>query len=152
MVAAGATITVTHAHCKLMTTTTNVMCAMQYDAKTPNEYFDLLKADWRKEKLLEIRALIRKHGPELDESIKYGALIFGSAKGDAFGLNAQKSSVNLYVGTASKVDPDRALLTGLNVGKGCIRFSKTKAIGSTRIEEFIVKALGMWRRGEDYGC
>ena len=125
---------------------------MQYDAKTPDEYFDLLEADWRKEKLLEIRALIRKHGPELEESIKYGALMFGGARGGAFGLNAQKSSVNLYVGTTSKVDPDGALLAGLNVGKGCIRFSKTKAVSATRIEEFIAKALGMWRRGEDFGC
>jgi Domain of unknown function (DU1801) len=67
-------------------------------------------------------------------------------------LTAQKSSVNFYVGTAAKVDPDGSLLAGLDVGKGCIRFKKTKAIADTRIEEFIVKAMNMLRKGEEFGC
>jgi uncharacterized protein YdhG (YjbR/CyaY superfamily) len=47
---------------------------MQYDASTPTEYLQLLEPDWRKDKLLEIRTLIKKHGPELKEGIRYGAL------------------------------------------------------------------------------
>src|SRR5689334_8004239 len=34
---------------------------MQYDAKTPTEYLKMLEPDWRKDKLMEIRKLIRKH-------------------------------------------------------------------------------------------
>ena len=67
-------------------------------------------------------------------------------------MNAQKASVNLYVGTASKVDPDGVLLAGLDVGKGCIRFKKTKALADTRIEDFIAKAMSMLCKGEDFGC
>jgi uncharacterized protein YdhG (YjbR/CyaY superfamily) len=125
---------------------------MQYDASTPTEYLQLLEPDWRKDKLLEIRKLIKKHGPELKEGIKYGALTYAYSSGGGFGLTAQKSSVNFYVGTAKKIDPDGSLLAGLDVGKGCIRFKKTKAIADTRIEEFIEKAMNMLRKGEEFGC
>lgn len=125
---------------------------MQYDAKTPTEYLKLLAPDWRKDKLLELRQIIKTHGPELKESIKYGVLSYAHEKGGGFGLNAQKNSVNFYVGTAKKVDPDGVLLAGLNVGKGCIRFTKSKNVSETRIAEFIAKAVGMLRRGEDCGC
>jgi uncharacterized protein YdhG (YjbR/CyaY superfamily) len=125
---------------------------MQYDAQTPAEYFDMLEDDWRKEKLLALRKLIRKLGPELDESIQYKMLSYSGKKGGAFALNAQKGSVNLYVGNAKKVDPSGSLLKGLDCGKGCIRFRKTVAIADTRIAEFIEKAMSMWRKGEDFSC
>ena len=125
---------------------------MQYDAKTPGEYLKMLELDWRKEKLLELRSLIKKHGPELNEGIEYGMLAYKFPKGGGFALNAQKNSVNFYVGTAKKVDPDGKLLAGLDVGKGCIRFKKSKAIADTHIEEFIKKAMAMLRKGKDFGC
>jgi len=125
---------------------------MQYDVKTPAQYLKVLEPDWRKDKLMEIRKLIKKHGPELKEGIKWGVLTFSYKEGRGFALNAQKNSVNFYVGTAKKVDPDGTLLAGLDVGKGCIRFKKTKAIADTHIEEFIVKAVGMLRKEEDIGC
>lgn len=125
---------------------------MQYDAKTPAEYLELLEPDWRKDKLLELRSLIKKHGPELKEGIKYGALSYAHGTGGGFALNAQRNSVNLYVGTASKIDADGVLLAGLDVGKGCIRFKKSKAVTDTRIEEFIERAMTMLRNGDDFGC
>ena len=125
---------------------------MQYDAKTPTEYLRMLDLDWRKEKLLELRSLIKKHGPELKEAIKYGMLAYEFPEGGGFALNAQKNSVNFYVGTAKKIDPHGTLLAGLDVGKGCIRFKKSKAIADTHIEEFIKKAMAMLRNGEDFGC
>ena len=125
---------------------------MQYDAKTPSEYLSMLEPDWRKEKLLELRNIIMKHGPELEEGIKYGMLSYAFPGGGSFALNAQKNSVNFYVGTAKKIDPHGTLLAGLDVGKGCIRFKKTKAVSDTRIEEFVEKAMTMLRNGEDFGC
>jgi uncharacterized protein YdhG (YjbR/CyaY superfamily) len=125
---------------------------VQYDAKTPSEYLNMLDTDWRKAKLLEIRKLIKKHGPELKEGINYGMLGDAHRNGGGFALNAQKNSVNFYVGTARKIDPDGALLAGLDVGKGCIRFKKTTAVADTRFEEFIKKAVTMLRNGADCGC
>lgn len=125
---------------------------MQHNAKTPAEYLDMLEDDWRKAKLIELRQLIQKLGPELEEGIRYRILSYSGSKGGAFALGAQKNSVNFYVGSAKKVDTDGSLLRGLDVGKGCIRFSKTVAIADTRIADFIAKAMTMWRNREDLGC
>jgi len=79
-------------------------------------------------------------------------LAYAHGKGEGFALNAQKNSVNLCVGRARTIDPDGALLAGLDVGKGCIRFKKTTRVADTRIDEFIKKAVTMLRSGEDFGC
>lgn len=125
---------------------------MQYDASTPAEYLDMLEPDWRKDKLLEIRALVHKHAPDLKEGIAYKMLGFSDGKGGGFVLNAQKASVNFYVGNISKVDPDGSLLKGFDMGKGCIRFKKSVVVANTRFEEFLIKASTMLREGKDIGC
>lgn len=112
----------------------------------------MLERDWRREKLLELRSLIKEHGPDLKENIRYGMLSYDLPSGGGIALNAQKNSVNFYVGPAKKIDPDGTLLAGLDVGKGCIRFKKSKAVADTRIEEFMKKALVMLRNGENIGC
>ena len=50
---------------------------MLYDVKTPEEYLNALEPDWRKEKLEELRKLIKKAGPELTEGIGYKMLSYG---------------------------------------------------------------------------
>lgn len=40
---------------------------MQYEVNNPEEYFELLEDDWRKEKLMDIRRIILAYGPELEE-------------------------------------------------------------------------------------
>jgi len=77
----------------------------------------LLDADWRKEKLLEIRNLIKKHGPELEEGIKYGALAYAHKNGGGFALNAQKNvcvchrapAANRYAGRYSAAKSPRVM-------------------------------------------
>lgn len=125
---------------------------MLYDANTPSDYIDQLDDDWRREKLQSIRAIIKQQAPQLEERIHYKMLGYGIGDTYAFHLNAQRSYVSFYVGNASKVDPNGELLQGLNVGKGCIRFSKSKNIAETRIDEFIARAFDMWRKGEDIDC
>lgn len=125
---------------------------MQSSAETPTEYMDMLDDDWRRDKLQQIRAIIKRQAPQLDERINYKMLGYGNGDAFVFHLNAQRAYVSLYVGNVSKVDPDGALLEGLSVGKGCIRFSKSIKIDDTRIDEFIARALEMWRAGEDIDC
>lgn len=125
---------------------------MQYEATTPTEYLDVLDDDWRKEKLQELRNLICKQAPDLKEGIEYKMLAYYDEKGVMFHLNAQKNYVSLYVGNAEKIDPEKKLLSGLNVGKGCIRFKKSVVISDTQIEEFIKCAVDLWKKGEDIGC
>ncbi|WP_299482681.1 iron chaperone [uncultured Roseibium sp.] len=127
---------------------------MQYEASDPQDYLRQLDDDWRRQGLLELRELILASDPEIRECIHYKML--GYTLGDDFvcHLNAQKHYVSLYVGDAAKIDPDGALLNGLSVGKGCIRFSKSKSrhISDGRIEAFLKRAIEMKREGADLGC
>lgn len=125
---------------------------MQYDVKTPSEYMKVLENDWRREKVETLRAMIKSVAPDLTEGISYKMLAYSDERGAIFALNAQKNYVSLYVGDAKKVDPDGSLLEGINVGKGCLRFSKSVEPSETRVGEFIAKAVEMWKRGEDIDC
>lgn len=125
---------------------------MLYEVKTPEDYFNKLDNDWRQEKLLQLRAIIKEKAPELEETINYKMLGYGVGDAFVFHLNVQKNYVSLYVGNVLKIDPNGAMLKGLNVGKGCIRFTKTKSIEDTRIDEFIACAVNLWREGVDTEC
>lgn len=125
---------------------------MLYDVGTPEEYMEVLEDDWRKQKLLALRGLILKHGPEVTEGIQYKMLSYGDQNGVIFHLNAQQNYVSLYVGNASKVDPEGSLLKGIDVGKGCLRFKKTLKVENTKVEEFIVRSFEMWKDNQDIGC
>lgn len=125
---------------------------MQYNAQTPTEYLDLLEDDWRKEKLLQIREIILDKAYDFKERINYKMLCYTNESDDLFHLNAQKNYVSLYVGDISKIDEVGNLLKGLNLGKGCIRFKKSVNVTDTRIDEFIEKALVLWKKGIDLGC
>ncbi|RAK12757.1 uncharacterized protein DUF1801 [Halanaerobium saccharolyticum] len=126
---------------------------MIHGGKTAQEFLDKLEDDWKKEKLLEVRQLILKH-PQLKEGMNYGMLSYGDGTEaePLFHLNAQKNYVSLYVGDIHKIDPDSSLLKGLNLGKGCIRISKSKKIPETGLKEFIQKAVDLWLAGEDTSC
>ncbi len=125
---------------------------MLYEVKTPAEYLNTIDEDWRKEKVLELRKLIFEKAPEIEEGINYKMLSYSDESGIIFHLNAQKNYVSLYVGNASKVDTDGSLLEGINRGKGCVRLSKSIDIDRTRIDEFIERAIAMWKKGEDIHC
>jgi uncharacterized protein YdhG (YjbR/CyaY superfamily) len=83
---------------------------MQYEAKNPNEYLDKLENDWRKDKLKEIREIIKSKGRELKEGIEYKMLCYGKEEKNIFHLNAQKSYVSLYAGNIDKVANSKTLL------------------------------------------
>ncbi len=125
---------------------------MLYEVDTPEEYLQSIPSDWRKEKLEELRALILKQSNEFEECINYKMLCYRLNGNAVFHLNAQKGYVSLYVGDIKKIDPQNTLLDGLNVGKGCIRFTKSKKIDSTRIDEFIAKSVELSRKGIDLSC
>lgn len=125
---------------------------MFHDATTPRNYLSKLPDDWRKRTLMQLRALVLQHGPDLRESIHYKMLGYGAGDRFVFHLNAQKSYVSLYAGDVRKVDPEGELISGLDVGKGCIRFKKTTSVPETRIDAFISRAIARWKAGHDDGC
>ncbi|MEM9234820.1 MAG: DUF1801 domain-containing protein [Pseudomonadota bacterium] len=125
---------------------------MQYDVADTKAYLAALEEDWRRDKLLLLRDLISRKAPDLEEVISYKMLGYRDGEELVFHLNAQKNHVGFYVGNAEKIDPEGDLLEGLNVGKGCIRYSKSVAIDEARMGKFIARAVQMHRDGEDIGC
>lgn len=125
---------------------------MLYDVSNPEEYMKLLASDWRKEKLQQLRELILKKDSDIQETINYKMLCFKLSGAVLFHLNAQRGYVSLYCGDVNKIDPQGILLEGLSTGKGCIRFTKTKDISETRIEEFIENAIFLLKDGKDIEC
>lgn len=125
---------------------------MQYEADTPQNYLDQLEEDWRKGKLLALRQMILEAVPEVDEHIHYKMLGYGLDDNWLCHLNAQKHYVSLYLGSIRALDPDGSLTTGLSMGKGCIRISKSVKISDTHIPELLKRAVVRWQKGEGSGC
>ena len=125
---------------------------MQYEVKTPSEYLEKLEKDWRKDKLEQVREIIKKHGPDLKEGIEYKMLSYGNNGKTIFNLNAQRAYVSLYVGTINKVENADELLKYFDTGKGCIRIKKKIEIQNTGLEKFIKRTIELWKKGGDTDC
>lgn len=125
---------------------------MQSNAATPDEYVAGLADDWRRDTLEQIRTIIAREAPELHESMHYKMIGYSTAGEFIFHLNAQQGYVSLYVGDISKIDPERELLDGLDLGKGCIRLRKSNPVPTTRLDEFVARTLELWNAGEDVSC
>ena len=125
---------------------------MQYEAKIPGEYLEQLEPDWRKDKLEQIRKIIKSSGPELVENIEYKMLCYGNENQNIFHLNAQRTYVSLYVGNIEKVKNSKELLKEFDIGKGCIRVKKNIDLTETKLEEFIKRTINTWREGGNTYC
>ncbi len=125
---------------------------MLYNVKTPSEYLDTIEKDWRKVKLIEVREMIKRNGPELTEGIKYKMLSYEYADKIIFSLNAQQAYVSLYVGNVDKVENARKLLKEFNIGKGCIRIRRNIKLPESNLDKFIARTIEIWRKGGETDC
>lgn len=125
---------------------------MQYEVKTPSQYLENLDNDWRQERLKQVREMIKKHGPDLNEGIEYKMLSYDLNGKSIFNLNAQRAYVSLYVGTINKVKDAQELLSVFDTGKGCIRIKKKVEIQETGLEEFIKRTIELWKKGGNTDC
>ena len=123
---------------------------MQYDVNTPEEYLRVLEDDWRKNTLLEVRSMLFKNAPDIEEGISYKMLSYRLDDKDVFALNAQKHYVSFYVGTIDKIPNSDEWLKDFNTGKGCVRIKKSNNLDD--LERFIEAAVELERAGGDTGC
>jgi hypothetical protein len=80
---------------------------MLHDAGTRQQSLSNLPDDWRKHTLMQLRALILRQGPDLEESVDYKMLGYGGQDRFVFHLNAQKGYVSLYVRDIRKTRSSR---------------------------------------------
>lgn len=125
---------------------------MQYEAKTPIEYLERLESDWRKDKLEQVREMIKKQGTHLKEGIEYKMLSYGNSEKNIFHLNVQRAYVSLYVGNINKVEKAQELLKDFDKGKGCIRIKEKVNVSESGLEEFIKQTLELWEKGGNTDC
>ena len=125
---------------------------MQYKVASPQEYFEALENDWRKDKLIEIQKLIKKNAPNLIEGIRYNMLSYEHDNTVIFNLNAQQAYVSLYVGNIKKVNNAEELLKEFDFGKGCIRIKKSNNVVESKLEEFIKQTINLWAKGGNTDC
>lgn len=125
---------------------------MNYGAKTPNEYFEKLEPDWRKEKLEQVRHMIMFSDPSLIEGMEYKMLSYGTEEEIIFHLNAQSAYVSLYVGNIEKAENAQGLLKDFDTGKGCIRIKKKNELDKTKLGEFINRVIEICKKGGNVDC
>ena len=125
---------------------------MQYDAVNPAEYLKMLEDDWRKEKLEQLRKIIKESSPEIVEGMQYKMLAFGLDGHNIFHLNAQRNYVSLYVGNIDKVEGAKELLKEFDKGKGCIRIKKKNDLFQSNITEFIKRTIETRKKGGETDC
>jgi uncharacterized protein YdhG (YjbR/CyaY superfamily) len=90
----------------------------------------------------ELRSIIRDV-PGLTEGTKYGMLHYTTMNNWAISLADQKHYVSLYVHNIKIVKKYKNELDGLNIGKSCIRFSKSKKVPAKTIRNIIIEAAEM---------
>lgn len=125
---------------------------MQYDVKSPPEYFRILQEDWRKELLLNVRYILLSQSEILKESIEYKMLSYQLRNKTVFHLNAQKHFVGLYIGSIDKLEGSEKIRQSFDCGKGCIRIKKGDMDKLNLLNDFIRKVIEKEKMNEDIGC
>jgi uncharacterized protein YdhG (YjbR/CyaY superfamily) len=93
----------------------------------------------RREGLRLLRDLCREHLPGFTEIVRYrmpGYVRKPDAEGE-IGFAAQKQYLSFYVTRTDVMAAHRDRLTGLDVGKGCIRYRRTDQIDADVVRSIL---------------
>ncbi|MBX3051903.1 MAG: DUF1801 domain-containing protein [Caldilineaceae bacterium] len=108
---------------------------MQSQAKTVTEYLTEVPVP-RLEALQKLRQLCQQTLDGYTESMEYGMPSYSKEGAVEVAFASQKSYISLYILKQEVLDKHRPALAGINLGKGCIRYSSPK-----EIDFAVVKAL-----------
>ena len=90
----------------------------------------------RKEVLEQLRALVFKTVPDVEESMKYNMPTYDYAGEGLCAFASQKNYISLYM-DVDTVAQHSDELSHLNVGKSCIRFTKIEKLPLDTIEQIL---------------
>ena len=82
----------------------------------------------RQEALHQLRDLCRTHLPGYAEAMQYGMPVYSRDGVGEISFASQKHYISLYILKQDVLDAHRQELAGINLGKGCIRYTNPKKI------------------------
>jgi uncharacterized protein YdhG (YjbR/CyaY superfamily) len=101
-------------------------------------YIDLLDAS-RQSSLQQLRRIILETVPGAEETIQYN-MPYYTYHGMLCAFASQKHYMSFYLLNGEIVEKNRHLLTGLSVGKGCIRFKDINKLPESTIRAMLREA------------
>ncbi len=114
---------------------------MQSEAPDVTAYLEEVPPQ-RVESLKQLRALCRETLDGYEESMEYGMPSYRRAGGEIeVAFASQKNYISLYLLKQEVVDANREALAGLNVGKGCIRYSSPKKMNFEVIRKLLEETV-----------
>jgi uncharacterized protein YdhG (YjbR/CyaY superfamily) len=114
------------------------------DADDVDTYLAQVPAD-RRAVLNELREVCGRLLVGFDEAMSYGMPTYSRAGIPEVAWASQKRYISLYVMRADVLDAHREQLAGLDVGKGCIRYSRPAAVDFTVVRSMLAAVAA--RRG-----
>ena len=94
----------------------------------------------RKEALVQLRALIFKIVPDVEESMKYNMPTYDYAGEGLCAFASQKQTMSLYM-DVDLVEEHADELSHLDVGKSCIRFTKLEKLPLDTVEQILKETV-----------
>lgn len=113
---------------------------MQSDAKTVSTYLTEVPAK-RLEALTRLRALCVETLDGYAESMQYGMPSYSKEGTVEVAFASQKSYISLYILKQEVLDKHRPSLAGINLGKGCIRYTSPKRIDFAVVKQLLADTL-----------
>ncbi len=109
---------------------------MQSKAPTVQAYLEQAPME-RREALEKLRNLCQTILQGYEEVMEYGMPVYRKNGIGEVAFASQKNYISLYIMKQDALEPSLPLLTGLNVGKGCIRYSKPEKIDFAVVEKLL---------------
>lgn len=109
---------------------------MQSQASTVDQYLTEVPAK-RMAALERLRDLCITHLTGYEESMAYGMPSYSKDGTVEVAFASQKQYISLYILKQEVFDRHRPALAGLNLGKGCIRYTKPEKIDFAVVEQLL---------------
>ena len=113
---------------------------MQSEAKDVTAYIREAPQD-RRECLARLREFCLEILKGYEEGMDYGLPCYKKDGVAEVSFGSQKNYISLYILKEAVLSANRGLLKGLNVGKGCIRYSKPGRIDFSVVKKLLTDTL-----------
>jgi uncharacterized protein YdhG (YjbR/CyaY superfamily) len=112
---------------------------MQSKAKNVDDYLKEVP-EKRQDALVQLRKLCLEILDGYEESMEYGMPSYKKKDGEIeVSFASQKNYISFYILKEDVLNKYRKSLTGLNVGKGCIRYSKPEKIDFDIVKQLLLE-------------